>query len=318
MAISGGGRPEVSLQIEDAQPDTIVNLLSNSVVWFVTKLKTSSSSYKDNVDVTLSVDTNKFQVGSVGTRHTDAEDVTQWSAPQALGGGRYRLNDVDLVKRSGEADYSLQVIFTATVKSSAAEGYAYISTDAYGPNWVTHLDDTAAARIYRNPPAWIITNRTRLFDYYDDSQVQLLLNETFEQAQGAGFNGNPTAVVFYVDRYEPSLTTWDNRNVNYASETTANAVADDVADWLTSRIVRWHRAPGLGGWRPGRRGGAHRRGHGRRHAILFGKQCARPQLEHQPGGRCQRWPGLVAVRSRQRCPEYTQGQPGLCHERVAH
>ena len=234
------GSPQVTLEVEDALPNTMVNLLSNSEVWFVAKLRSPSATYASNITVTLNLPSAQFDSVQVGTRHKDLEDVTSWSTPTSPSSGRYRKTGVSLTKLSGESDYSTQVVFKAHVKGDAAEGAVNnLYVTAKGVNWSRRLEDYAYARIYRDPQAWIITNRTVLSNTYASADVQSLLDEVFEQAQGSGYNSNPTAVVLYADRYVPSLKTWDNRNVNYTSETTANTVADAVADWLVNWVVSW-------------------------------------------------------------------------------
>ena len=246
MVLTGGqpdlyyyGGPQMQFMIEDAQPDTVVNLMRGTEVWFVFKIRSQLSLYKDNVDVTLYVDTDVFDIVEVGTRHTDAEEVTDWTTPQYVGYGGYRLNDVDLVKRSGDTKYRTHVVFKGIVKDNAPEGSTDLTGQARGQNWATSLSYNETARIYRDPQAWIVTNRTLLFDYYADADVRDLLDEVFEQAQGGGYNGNATAVVLYADRYVSELRTWDNTNVNYNSETQANRVATALDEWLDS----WHYAP---------------------------------------------------------------------------
>ncbi len=232
------GRPDVTLQIEDAQPDTTVNVLPNQEVWFVTQIKTTSAAYANDVDVTLDVVASKFNIVQVGTRYKDAHDVTNWTTPTSLGGGRYRLEDVDLEKRGSDSKYQMQIVFKATVNADANPGRTFINVVAEGTDWLNALDYNAYAVIRQNPRAWIITNRTKLFDEYDNGEVRSLLDKTFEIAQGGAENNNsPAAVVLYADRYVPALTTWDNTTVNYTSEATANVVADEVADWLVNWVV---------------------------------------------------------------------------------
>jgi len=231
------GRPDVTLQIEDAPADTTVNVLPNQEVWFVTKIKTSSSAYANDIDVTLDVVAPKFEVVQVGTRYKDAHEVTNWTTPTALGGGRYRLEDVDLEKRGSDSKYQMQVVFKADVKADAPLGGTSINVVTEGPNWPAALDYNAYASIRANPRAWIITNRTQLFDDYTNSEVRSLLDKVFEIAQGgAEYNNSPPAVVLYADRYVPALQTWDNTTVNYASEATANHVANLLDQWLDQWI----------------------------------------------------------------------------------
>lgn len=229
QSVQSNGIPDVSLEIEDAPPGTRVHLMLNAEVWFVVKLKTTSAGYANDVDVTLDVVAPHFNVTDVGIRHRDADEVTSWSTPEDLGGGRYRLQNVDLTRLSGESKYQNQVVFKAT-PTEEARGSS-ITAVAEGAGWSSALDARATARIHRDPPAWIITNRTKLFEAYNNSDVRALLDKLYQVA------ASRSAVVFYLDREITDLETWDNTTVNYASETTANAEADQVADWLVSRMV---------------------------------------------------------------------------------
>jgi len=235
QSVQSDGIPEVTLNIEDAAPGTLAYLLLSSEVWFVVQLKTADAAYANDVDVTLDVVASKFDVTQVGTRHRDADEVGGWTTPTSLGSGRYRLDNVDLTKESGDSKYQTQVVFKATPK--AESGGTPITAVAEGSGWTAALESPATARIQRDPQAWIITNRAKLFAEYDNSEVRDLLDEIYEVA------ANRSAVVFYLDRYVPDLETWDNTAVDYTSETTANEVAHQVAEWLATRIVSWDPYP---------------------------------------------------------------------------
>jgi hypothetical protein len=233
--IQSTGKPSVRLEIEDALPETTVNLLRGSEAWFVVKIKTSSETYSHAVDVFLQVDPDKLEVVEVGTRYRDAHEVENWIAPVDLGDGVYMINNVELEDRSGSSDYSMQIVFKANVLASAPAGPVdTLSARAYGLNWQYTLEDNAYAVIVNDPPAWVITNRTLLFEEFDNGEVRDLLDEIFEQAQGSGFNENPTAVVLYADRYVPAIRNWNNLNVDYSSEDAANDAASDLDVWLDS------------------------------------------------------------------------------------
>jgi len=231
-ATSASSKPQVSLQIEDAQPETVVNLLRGSEVWFVAKIKTTSATYATGITVTLSVAATKLRIDQIGTRQNDWDNPT-WGTMTDLGNGRYRIKNVSLTKPSGETEYKTQVVFRGyALTTNSVEGYTSPSVEAKGTNWITSLSDGATARIYRDPQAWLITNRKLLFDKYNNTEVQQLLDEVFEQAQGSGYNSNPTMAVLYAERYESSLATWNNYSVSYSSEANANTVANDLDEWL--------------------------------------------------------------------------------------
>jgi hypothetical protein len=87
-----GLQPSLTLEIEDAPPDTTVSLLRDSEVWFVVKPVAQVSDHSTYVDVTLTMTrTGQIEISEVGTRHEDWEEVTNWSAPVDLGDGQYRF-----------------------------------------------------------------------------------------------------------------------------------------------------------------------------------------------------------------------------------
>ena len=226
------GRPDVTLQIEDAAPDTTVNVMPNQEVWFVTKIKTSSLTYVHNISVTLDVAASKLEVVGVGLRYKPTDAVT-WRTFNDLGGGRYNFSSVDLEKRGNDSKYQMQVVFKANVKATARQGWTHINVVAEGDNWQNVLDYNAQAIIRPRPQAWIVVNRNGLFDAYKNSAVRSLLDKVFEVAQGgAAYNNSPAAVVLYADRHVPALQTWDNTDVNYTNKTTANTAADALDAWL--------------------------------------------------------------------------------------
>lgn len=226
-----GGKPTVILEIEDARSETVVDVMRGNTIWFVVRLRCPVSTYANNVDVILSLNPAKFQTVQAATRHNDWDAVATWTTPTSLGNGQYRFNDADMVKLSGEQDYSVQVVFRANVKNDAAEGNTGLTTDAFGDNWLAHLGDTATARVRQSTQVWILANRTGLFAEYDNNQAARLLDAVYETMPSSG----KSAAVLYVDRHVPSLATWDNTTVSYSSETNANTVADAVLSWLRDR-----------------------------------------------------------------------------------
>jgi len=226
-------RPDVTLLIDDAPPDSMVNVMPGQEVWFVTKIKTPASTYAHNITVTLDVVASNFDVLKVGTRYKDADEVTNWTTPAYLGGGQYQITGLELEKRGSDSKYQMQIVFRSNVKAGAAAGRTTINVVAMGPNWLNALEYNAYASIRTNPRAWIVTNRTQLFDDYDNGEVRSLLDKTFEIAQGGPeYNNAPGAVVLYADRYVPALKTWDNTTVNYSSKSKANEVATAFDQWL--------------------------------------------------------------------------------------
>jgi hypothetical protein len=225
------GRPEVTLQIEDAAPNQAVNLLSDPELepHFVVQIFTTSEAYKDDIDVAIQLAEAKFDKDSVraGTRIDNLPDEPAWSTPQYLGSGVFVFNDVDLV--AVEGGYAIQVVFMANVIGGAS-GVAPITARARGSTWEAPIQSTAMARFYADPEAWIVTNRTNLPTFYSTpDKVRALLQNVYEKAFRVG------AVVLYPDRYLDALAEWDNTAVDYTDEESANEAADALATWLSSR-----------------------------------------------------------------------------------
>ncbi|MCJ7425049.1 hypothetical protein MUP01_12410 [Candidatus Bathyarchaeota archaeon] len=74
-----------------------------------------------------------------------------------------------------------------------------------------------------NTKAIIVTNRHLLYEKYDDQEVNSLLRYIYKISDWREEN----CIVYYVDHYDESLEDW-GQDVNYDSETTANAVAGRV------------------------------------------------------------------------------------------
>jgi len=232
---NGSARPEVTLKVEDAQPHTVVNVLAGTEAWVVAKIRTTSSRYASDIDVILTVEDDALGWPEAGTRTRPRDEPATWSNTIYMGNGRYLYEDVDLVQGSQGA-YSIEVVFKFDLSTAAPSRAVDLTLDTFGLNWRAHLGDTGTVRITSDPEALVVTNKTLLFRYYDSSQVRALLRRLYEEAQGSGYHGNPTAVVLYADRYVPSLKTWDNTDVSYTVTPGPNFVADAFDQWLDGLV----------------------------------------------------------------------------------
>ena len=114
--------------------------------------------------------------------------------------------------------------------------------DPEGSGTINILADGSAHSI-------IIANRKLLYDKYHVGDVTLLLQRLYTEAQGPPASHTPRSVIYYVDRYSTEASNWDNTNVTYTSEATANVVADAIVglieDWYDD-ATRWFTNPYTG------------------------------------------------------------------------
>jgi hypothetical protein len=244
--------PDGYLTIDDAPQGIPVHLQSawryqdelKPEVWFVVSLYTMNSAWRDGVEVSLTVDQGQFEVVGVGTRSREWDDVAWGSIP---------LHIVEVFTATEQAvfgtavtlpskfpwGYGTQVVFKANVLDldlELNESDAFVSVDAGASDWPWHIGETATARIHKQPEGWIVVNRELLYQEYDGNEVTRLLDEVFEQIEASG----RPLVVMYADRQLPSLKSWDNTDVDYASESTANEVASALDEWLAAWKFTYH------------------------------------------------------------------------------
>ncbi len=78
----------------------------------------------------------------------------------------------------------------------------------------------------------IVANRTLLYELYEEDEVTSLLQQLYTETAGLPGSTTPHGVIYYVDRYDTEARDWDNTNVDYTSEATANVAADAIADLI--------------------------------------------------------------------------------------
>ncbi|HEC76859.1 MAG TPA: PKD domain-containing protein [Thermoplasmatales archaeon] len=85
-----------------------------------------------------------------------------------------------------------------------------------------------------NAKAIIVTNRYLLYDdKYDDNEVKSLLAYLYQISDWR----KEDCIIYYVDHYNENLRNWD-QNVNYASENTANTVANEIDDLIETWAIK--------------------------------------------------------------------------------
>jgi hypothetical protein len=244
--------PDGYLTIDDAPQGVPVHLQSawrwqddlKPEVWFVVSLYTTNSAWRDGVEVSLTVDQGQFEIVDAGTRSRDWDDVAWGSVPLHL----VEVSTTTQQAVFGTAvtlparfpwGYGTQVVFKANVLDldlESSESDAFVSVDAGASDWPWYIGETATARIHKQPEGWIVVNRELLYQEYDRNEVTRLLDEVFEQIEASG----RPQVVMYADRQLPSLRSWDNTDVDYASESTANEVASELDEWLGAWKTTYH------------------------------------------------------------------------------
>jgi outer membrane protein assembly factor BamB len=230
------------LQVEDAPDGVLVNKLVASWTDVVVKVASTNFEASQEVEVTLTAHGNPFGVPTACFQQTGDGPCLPLLV-DAEGEGRYTTGVTGLSWHFGSwagqirfRFYILQIPTEPVVDFTAQARFGDIERDA-----------TGAVRVCEHADALIVTNRTRLYEAFDDDEVQLLLGRLYElaEAEGAGgqpgAEGGPLGVVAYVDRDSTTVAEWDNWEVDYTSESTANTVARIVDD----RIESWaYRADG--------------------------------------------------------------------------
>lgn len=237
---------ELKLSIDDALPHVVVNKVAGdtdspanqTIVEVVAEAVSRDPSLKDDVDVLVTISGNLFgspvrvfvrdQVGdSDGT-------TTGWTN---VGGGTYRADDVDLLQAG--SIYRRRVVFRFQIPHAASPQNVTVQGQIQVPGRaIQDPDDTATVRIVKpgNLQSIILANRRLLYQRYTASEVTSLLNRLYTEAQGPTASHSPPAAIYYVDAYSTQARNWNNANVTYTSEATANTVANVI----DSLIEDWH------------------------------------------------------------------------------
>jgi len=235
----------------------------------VTRLTSYTSSAKDNISVVLTVPGDAFGAPTnTWVRKYSGSAQTAVSFTN-LGGGRYRVT-TDLQTVSGlflmdigefsalpgdsaskaslvlakpiapitpikpwwPTYYTRQIVWRFKIPNNMSPQDVHVSAEV-GQKCA---DRYANGRIRILSPGsvdgLIITNRRLMYDNHADSSVEKLLQRAFAEAQGFPASHSPTSVVYYVERYSSKALNWDNTNINYATDATANDVADAIDDLI--------------------------------------------------------------------------------------
>jgi Peptidase family C25/Galactose oxidase, central domain len=225
------GEPELpsdaslSLQVEDAPEGATVNKLLNSYLDVTARLAAVPEA-SQGISLTLTVHGNQFgQPSSACLRYSDAGDCTPLFVDNQ-GNGCYTVQGINLAFAGGA--YSGQVRFRFYVANMPAQPSVDLTAQAAFPTITAQRDAVASVRVASHVDALIVTNRTLLYQAYDDAQVRSLLGRLYELAEGEAGGQQPDGAVYYVDTYSAASANWDNWAVDYTSPATANSVASAI------------------------------------------------------------------------------------------
>lgn len=222
----------MSMQIEDAPDGGSANKLVGSWLDVVVRLSTNSLDAGEGISVTLTAHGNPFGVPTACFRQTDAGTCTPLSV-HSVGEGRYRTGIVNLPWFGGTATGNVR--FRFYIGQLPDEPDVDLTAQAYFPQVDEERDATAMVRVRDHVAALIVTNRTRLYDVFEGDEVQGLLARLYQLAEGDSLDGAPLGSIFYVDRDNQTVAGWNSWEVDYSSESAANAVPR-IIDGL---IERW-------------------------------------------------------------------------------
>jgi hypothetical protein len=235
-----------SLRIEDAPPGVVVNKLVGDIdgatdaayVDVVAYVWTYERARSSGVQVILTAPDD--QLGApvdAWVRNSNGGDLTAVSAT-GLGGGSYQVTtDLAYSCSPSPCRYHRQVVWRFRIPDEILPQDLHLQCRLQAPSHLTtDVRSWATLRLVRYPAAIIITNRALLYSRHTDTDVTSLLGQLYTVVQGQPHNTQPLGVIYYVDRHSDLARNWDNTNVDYTSEATANVVANEVdaliEDWV--------------------------------------------------------------------------------------
>ena len=237
----------LSLNIEDALEGITVNKLTAdddgpthyTRLEIVTKIFSLTPSAKTAIPVVLSVEDNLLgSPSAVYVRDTDGSTRTA-KIYHNLGAGRFQVTtDLSRVYLFPWLPnfYRKQIVWRFLIPNDLSPQDITINAELGIP--AMDPDSTGTVRIMApgTPQTIIIANRKLLYEKYEENEVSGLLQRLFTEAQGWPASHSPTAVIYYVERYNTRAYHWDNIAVDYTSENSANVTANAIdaliEDWI--------------------------------------------------------------------------------------
>ncbi|MGC9397433.1 MAG: exo-alpha-sialidase [Anaerolineae bacterium] len=242
-----------SLRLEEAQEGVVVNKLigdntgktAYNYVDVVAYVSTYASEAASNVDVILTVPGNALGTPvNTWVRSTYGGGLMA-ATSTSLGGGEYKVT-TSLTKGCywWFCPYRKQVVWRFRIPNTITPQTLNLQSRVQRPGYLVFGSfSDADLRLVDTAGALIVTNRTQLYDNHANWEATSLLAQLYNVAQGAPHNDQPLGVVYNADLYDTDVRDWDNTAVNYTSETTANAVANElddlIEDWVEDGTWTW-------------------------------------------------------------------------------
>ena len=239
----------LSLGIEDALEGVTVNKVAGdqagpageTTVEVVAKLFSLSSTAKNDIPVVLTIPNDLFGSPShTWTRNTPGGSLTA-TGYDDLGGGQYRvttgLSAVTLWPSGLPLYYRKQIVWRFNIPNDISPQDIQVTAEVEDMVCVDP-SGSGTVRIMApgSPRSLMIANRSLLYENYNEQQVNSLLQRLYTEAQGFPASHTPCGIIYYVDRHSTAAENWDNTNINYTSQATANVVADEIDDLIED----WH------------------------------------------------------------------------------
>ncbi len=237
----------LSLGIEDALEGVTVNKVvgdtagpaDHAIVEVVARLMSFGSSAKDDIPVVLTIPGDLFgSPNNTWVRNTAGGALTP-TGYDDLGGGQYRVT-TDLsplfIWPGTTLFYRKQIVWRFIIPNDTSPQNVTVTAEVQVPCADPSGSGTIKIMAPGSPHSLMVANRGLLYDNYNDYHVSNLLQRLYSEAQGFPASHTPCGIVYYVDRHSTAAENWDNTNVNYASQATANVVADAIDDLIED----WH------------------------------------------------------------------------------
>jgi hypothetical protein len=238
-----------ALHIEDAPSDVVVNKLAGDTdgasegtfLDVMAHLWTNDHAVSSGIEATLTVPGDALKAPVESWVRSASGRALSPVAVADLGAGKYKvITELPYTCLPSGCRYGYQIVWRFHIPSEVSPQGLDLDLEVLVPGYrgnLVRLGSTRAAlRLVRYPAAVVITNRALLYEQYLEPDVDRFLQALYSLVQGEPYNDQPVGVVYNVERYSSLAGSWDNAAVNYASEATANVVANEIdaliGDWM--------------------------------------------------------------------------------------